>query len=198
MTNQNLSIRNWSVQERWEKKQEINALLLSCKYSTNQYGYIFLERKRNKPLFRKLNDFGIFDFHISNNGKYLYMHQIILYLHYGYKFYIQGKVAEKGKWEIHHKDHNPQNNNPRNLCYVNPDENKLLSACVGGFYLGEDKQYYQQKLGKFDISKFNIRNNISSFLQLLSETIYQTLNKLNLTKLYLPVLHNSLNQLNLI
>lgn len=100
-------------------------------------GYLFLTRNSNKQLFRELDQCGFFDFHCTNNNRQICsLHQVVLYLHKGWKLFLQGYTCPRGTYELHHYDHQPANCDPSNLVYVTPQENQILASITRMSYYG--------------------------------------------------------------
>jgi HNH endonuclease len=104
-------------------------------------GYLFLTKGKNKEIFKALRDVGFFDFHVTNGGTRVYLHQIQLYCKPnkgGWQLYCAGQICRKAELEVHHLNHDVKDCEPENLVYVSPEENKLLAECVlGGKYFGK-------------------------------------------------------------
>lgn len=100
--------------------------LYSCSKTKTNYKVLFNSFK-NKPLFDLLYKVGFFDFHKSNKGSIISLHQIVAYVNKGYKAYQNGFLCLKGETEIHHIDSNPLNNKNSNLIYVSTQEHLLIT-----------------------------------------------------------------------
>lgn len=154
--------------------------MLTTATTINLDGYTFLTRKDNPQLFRYLDRYGFFKFHRSNYKKLIVgYHQVALYLHRGWKLHYYGhRYCVKGQLEIHHLDHNPQNNEVSNLWYVTPTENKALATLtnvafnkVVGYYKGQ---------AKFNLDIINMYRDVSlNFPALLIKTLLATSDSLN-------------------
>lgn len=132
-----LSIRHWKYSQIRAAISEIKSLLVNLQFIPHPHRYLRLARIKHKELFRKLSAIGFFSFHSTNNGYTCYLHQITLYLATGWKLYRnEGQFCECGLKEIHHLDSDPTNNDPSNLTYITPHQNKALSVMSGTRYFG--------------------------------------------------------------
>ena len=113
-----------------------NGLLKVSKCKIN--GYQVVKKENNRALWKLLEPTGLFEFHETNKTKTVFgWHEVVAYLNFGYKAYINGFRARKGEIEVHHLDSNKQNNHPDNLIYVTPYINHLAAQAVREGYQGE-------------------------------------------------------------
>lgn len=140
----------------------------------NKYGYVFYSREMNRKLFSLLDKSGFWDFHCTNRKKNICsLHQIVLYIHKGWKLFLYGYLCDSNETEIHHLDHDPSNNNISNLVYVTSQENKLLSDICRFTYNGYIKSE--------SISPFGKRRDVSAFIQIIQKTVKATFERLGIT-----------------
>lgn len=128
------------------KRKELEAhcatalsLLESAVTWSNKEGYIFLNRKDNPEIFEYLDALQFFAFQITNKKREVVsIHQAALWFTRGIFAwrYHSDKVKNGGRTEVHHRDSNPSNNDPSNLCYVTPQQNSLCANAVSKKYHG--------------------------------------------------------------
>lgn len=108
------------------------------KTSKTKNGYLFLTRSQNKDLFLVLDQLNVWDFFISKEKDVtLYLHQLVLFLKEGYRYFVRGYGIEIGLCETHHKNHNTKDNSEDNLVYCSPALNKVCSQATSkGNYFG--------------------------------------------------------------
>lgn len=135
------------------------------------HGYLFLTRRCNKELFNYLDRCGFFDFHCTNNQKQICSyHQVVLFLHKGWKLFLKGFTCPCGTYEIHHLDHDPANNAVSNLVYVTPQENQILATIT--------RMSYHSNAQTALIGAFNVKKKLTHFAQLLKLTFERTYSRL--------------------
>ena len=135
------------------------------------HSYLFLTRHSNKELFSYLDKCGFFDFHCTNTQKQICSyHQVVLFLHKGWKLFLFGYTCPSGTYEIHHLDHDPSNNSPDNLVYVTPQENQILATIT--------RMSYYSNAQTALIGAFNKKSKLSDFAKLLKLTFERTYSRL--------------------
>lgn len=134
-----------------------------------------LFRGQNKELFRLLDESLFFQFHITNAGKSVLIYQIIKFFserNGGWKVVLEGEVAQKGQIEIHHYDHDVQNNSPENLEYVTPEMNKLATEFTEKF-IKSDKpaQIIREIKNRFDGQILIILGKVVRIVDVILKTV---------------------------
>lgn len=116
----------------------------------NKQGYLFYSRKDNPELFQQLELCGFFDFHCTNKQKTVAMvHQVNKFIFgSGWKYYLKGHRCKQHEVEVHHLDGDVTNNNPRNLCYVSPQLNKLCAQACNLQYYGKVKKIMVESMAQ--------------------------------------------------
>lgn len=94
----------------------------------DENGYVSLWKSENKEIFETLKKIHFFDFHTTNNGKIVGLHQVVQYCSIGWRLFLRGYSCEQGTAEVHHLDGDPTNNKAGNLRYISPALNKGLSS----------------------------------------------------------------------
>lgn len=83
---------------------------------------------KNTQLKEMLTKDGFFDFHVSNKGLTVYLHQIIAFYHCGgIQALLRSFVCVKGIHEIHHLNNNTNDNSPSNLVYITQEGHNLVT-----------------------------------------------------------------------
>ena len=108
----------------------IKGALLFAYTITNKDGRLFLTRKQNPRLFKLLDKIQIFEFYSTNNGQIVGLSQIVAYLSYGWKAYLNGFTAPCSEIEVHHVNGDVQDNNPENLVYLSRQDHQYISSCT--------------------------------------------------------------------
>lgn len=154
-------------------------LLRSAKtFSQEKNSYIYVTRQLNPTLFKLLDKVGFFKFHITNRKKQIVgVHQIVLFCSKGWKKLQFGLVCRAGATEVHHLDHNPQNNQPSNLWYVTPTENKVIAVIATSCCQVHINPYQGTVL--FDLDRLNIGGGEKPFYKVLVESLIATSNSVN-------------------
>lgn len=160
------------------KINQIKPLLKQAKGFSNKHGYIFLPKSHNKKLFKLLNDIGFFKFHRTNIKKCIVgYHQVSLFLSKGWQILKFGGTCLKHKLEVHHIDHNPKNNDPLNLEYTTPSNNKAIATIID-ICTSSHASYFNASV-KFDLDAVDLFKGVP-FVSLLLKSIHAvsaTLNK---------------------
>lgn len=144
------------------------------------HGYVFLTRHSNKQLFQYLDRCGFFSFHCTNSQKQICsLHQVVLYLHTGWKLFLKGYTCPAGTYEIHHLNHLPEDCSPNNLVYVTPQENQLLASIT--------RMSYHSNATTAAIGAFNKKNKVSNFAKLVKLTFERTYSALGFNAPSVPL-----------
>jgi hypothetical protein len=155
-------------------KDELTELLSQAVQEIHN-GYLVVRRSKNPELFKILAKYHFFDFHCTNRYRQLVgVHQIALYIDKGWaRYYYTGRCCVKGQLEVHHLDHNKLNNDPKNLWYVTPTENKVL-ADITRVCLNKSQSLYSG-MAKFDLDNIYFQRDVSlNFPDLLIQTLIAT------------------------
>jgi hypothetical protein len=167
-------------------KSKIFAILTKKKLlkKTNRHQ---ITRQSYKILFDLLDQAGFFNFHITNSGKSCLVYQIIKFFlrrNGGWELMRNGIVCQMGQMEIHHINHNPDDNSEGNLIYVSPELNKLASEwtykAVRCFAISEKKlNKLIKKLGK-KIKDMQFENDgyTVNYYNLIKTTILATISEI--------------------
>jgi hypothetical protein len=91
-------------------------------------GYITMERRKNESFFQLLDEIGFFQFHVTNSGWIVGLHQVVAFISYGWKALKNGFIAKKDEIEVHHIDGNISNNKADNLVYLSKQDHVLVSS----------------------------------------------------------------------
>ena len=90
-------------------------------------GYLVCYKKNKEKLFNFLTEKGFFDFHCTNSGWVVGVHQVVAFCTYGYKALANGFTAKYGEVEVHHLNSNPMSNEPDNLVYLSCNDHQIVS-----------------------------------------------------------------------
>jgi hypothetical protein len=90
-------------------------------------GYLVCYKKDKLELFNFLLENGFFDFHLTNSGWVVGVHQVVAFCSYGYKALANGFTAKYGEIEVHHINANPLSNDPSNLVYLSTADHQIVS-----------------------------------------------------------------------
>ena len=155
-------------------KDELTTLL-SQAVQEEYNGYMIVRRSKNPELFKALAKYHFFDFHCTNRRRQLVgVHQIVLYIYRGWaRYYYAQTYCVKGHLEVHHLDHNKLNNDPKNLWYVTPTENKVLADITQVCLNKSQSLYYGMAKFDLDIIYFQRDTNMN-FPDLLIQTLVAT------------------------
>lgn len=161
------------------KLNQIRLLLQSARvFSQGKGSYLFVTRQHNPQLFELLKEVRFFKFHITNRKQQIVgVHQIVLFCSKGWKKMLFGLQCRKGATEVHHLDHNPQNNADDNLWYVTPTENKVI-ADITTACCSVTIQPYRGEV-KFDLDRINIFGGEEPFYKLLIRSLKATSSQFN-------------------
>lgn len=155
------------------KIEKIKTLLKSARFFSNKNNYKFLTKDKNPKLFKLLNETGFFKLHYSNRRKQIVgFHQVVLFCHRGYKALFFNSKILKGELEVHHLDHNVLNNEPSNLTYTTPENNKAI-AVITSICCNTSEQYHNPSV-KFDLDKVKLFSTGEDFCSLLIRSIKAT------------------------
>lgn len=157
----------------------INNLLKTAKlFIPEDNSYIYVTRQLNPSLFKALDKVGFFKFHITNVKKQIAaVHQIVLFCFKGWKKLQFGLYCRAGQTEVHHLDHNPQNNDPSNLWYVTPTQNKVISDITTACCNVTIQPYKAEVL--FDLDRIDLAGGDKPFYRVLVESLIATSNSVN-------------------
>lgn len=163
---QNLNLSCAHLKKILEKLKQ--TLPLSKPFKSKQ-GYYYLTRKQNPDLFLLLKQSGFFLLHITNRRQAIVgYHQVVLFLHKGWKKLQFDIRIRKGQTEVHHIDHNPSNNSIENLAYTTPANNKAIATIVN--ICCDVPTYYGNATVKFDLNKVKMFHD-NDFCKLLLASI---------------------------
>lgn len=164
--------KNQSIHSLKIKLNKIKTLLETATFFVSKEKYVFLVRNQNKELFKLLEAACFFKLHTSNRKKQIVgLHQVVLYVHRGWKKLYFGHEIIQGQFEIHHLDHNPSNNTIDNLWYTTPTNNKVI-ADITSICCNTSAKYYNAEV-KFDLDKVNLFG-AGNFCELLIKSIKAT------------------------
>lgn len=113
-------------------------------------GYLVCYKNNKKNLFDWLESTGFFQFHVTNKGYVVGVHQIVAFATYGYKALANGFTAKFGEIEVHHINGNPLDNSPDNLVYLSCDDHHLVSRA-------SDTPFYEKPSAERMVTPFNRR-----------------------------------------
>lgn len=167
------------------------SLLNDSKYFTNKDGYVFLLATDNPTLFEAITDLDFFNFQSTNKQRAIVgYHQVVLYLHRGIWTwrYHSDKVLASERCEVHHLNSQPSCNDPDNLVYVTPQQNKLCAGAVHRKYLGHVTSACIKSWGDFS-------NGLADTAKLIHLTIIRTFQGIGLPLKDIPKAAHILMQL---
>jgi hypothetical protein len=113
-------------------------------------GYLVCYKKNKEALFSFLNTNGFFDFHCTNSGWVVGVHQVVAFCSYGYKALANGFTAKYGEIEVHHINNNPLSNEPDNLVYLSCADHQVVS-------MASKTPFYEKPSNKRIATPFNKR-----------------------------------------
>lgn len=87
-----------------------------------------LVKSKNKYIFKCLTRIKCFDFYCTNNGNIIGLSQVVAYLSYGWKAYLNGFKAPKSEIEVHHINSDVTDNSPNNLIYLSRQDHAIVSS----------------------------------------------------------------------
>lgn len=113
-------------------------------------GYLVCYKKNKEALFKFLSENGFFDFHCTNSGWVVGVHQVVAFCTYGYKALANGFTAKYGEIEVHHINNNPLSNEPDNLVYLSCADHQIVS-------MASKTPFYEKPSDKRIATPFNKR-----------------------------------------
>jgi hypothetical protein len=118
----------------------------------------------------------MFNFHITNSGKSVYLYQIQAFIkkNGGWKMVKEAIVCQKDQLEIHHLDHNTLNDQPGNLEYVSPELNKLATQFTKAALKGNVEKVKELVVRKFQNKFVELDGLKISFVSIIVKTILAT------------------------
>lgn len=123
------------------KRAKLLGLLEHARINVGKDKYCRLYRSENKELFAELDRQNFFSLFVTNRGVVVCLHQVVWFAENGYNWLNKGLIIKESERSIHHKDSNPQNNEPSNLVMVTNWEHQIIET--------SKNQYVKSKFGKF-------------------------------------------------